>query len=78
MWLLSMTLMYDSHFNADTLSIAEGNKCQRYLKIPPVSPDSGAMKQFMFLKIQLQQFHAGALFFASGRFGGVPLALLFL
>lgn len=30
----------------------------------------------MLLKIQLQQFHVGALFFSSGRFGGVPLALL--
>lgn len=45
-----------------TLSIAESNKCQRYLKIPLVSPDSGAMKQFMFPKIQVQQFHVGALF----------------
>lgn len=35
-----------------TLPTGEGNECQRHLKISPASPDSGAMKQFMFLKSQ--------------------------
>lgn len=45
-----------------TFPTGEDNECQRHLKISPVSPDSGAMKQLMFLKSQFQQFPFGALF----------------
>lgn len=51
MWLFSMTPMYDSHLMlVTTLSIGKGNRCQRYLKISPVSPDSRATKSSCCLK----------------------------
>lgn len=42
-----------------TLPTGEGTECQRHLKISPVRPDSGVMKQFMFLKSRFQQFPFG-------------------
>lgn len=62
-WLFAMTLIHDSHFHAGNYPSGwRGNECQRHLKISPVSPDSGAMKQFMFLKSRFQQFPFGAPF----------------